>query len=162
MTDNKLINISLSSINFKNPHTHKEVFKHLHPLIFVNYYKFLVLQELMPPTSKTDHVNTLNTLIRLTSLSLSSIIPASSSIEVGTLATVDNPYSHALLQRNLTLPFDWKFFQQMVIYFDYAFFVLNVHDNTKICYKSRHLQEKKYVVIKYKSPCDLTLYYKSF
>ena len=157
---NKVKTISLSSINFKN--THNDTFKHLSPLIFINYYKFLVLQELIP-TSKNDHFNVIDTLIRLTSLSctlsFSSIIPTSSSIEIRTSATVEY---HALLQHNLRLPFDWKFFEQLVHYFEYSFIIFNVHDNTRLCYKSRHLQLKKYVVIKYKSPCDLTLYYKSF
>ena len=109
------------------------------------------------PTSKKDHISVINRLIRFTSLSSSSDL---SSIFSAT--PIDTPQEHVKFQNNLMSSFDWNFCEQLIKYFECSFVIINAHDNTTICYKSKYLIEKKYVVIKYTSRYDLTLYYKSF
>ena len=162
---NKLKYISLSSIDFQNYNNnnnnndnnnnnvnYSEMFKYLYPMILINYYKFLVIKELLPE-SENDHLSIINILIKLTSLSCS---PNPSSI------FIDSPREHAKFQNNLISPFDWKFCEELIKFFKYSFIIINANDNSIICYKPNYIKEKKYVILKYKSRCDLSLYYKSF
>lgn len=150
---NKIKYITLSSIDFKDNDDHKDTFKYLYPMILINYYKFLVTRELLPK-SKNDPINVMNILIKLTSLSCS----RSRSL----ILPIDSPREHVNFQSNLMLPFDWSFCEELINFFEYSFVIINANDNSTICYKPNYIREKKYVIIKYKSRCDLTLYYKSF
>ena len=94
---NKLKYLSLLSIDFENNNIdYNEIFKYLYPMILINYYKFLVIKELLPE-SKNDHLSIINILIKLTSLSCS---PSPSSI------SIDSPKDHVKFQNNLISPFD--------------------------------------------------------
>ena len=152
---NKSKNISLSSID--NSEIYIKQFKFLHPLIFINYYKFLVVQELMPrELKKNEHV--IKTLLRLTTLSCCSMSTPTDTM------TMNTPQYHAMFQQNLMFSFNWNFLEQMIKYFEYSFIIHNVNENTRICYNSRHLMmtTNKYVVVLYRSPHNLTLHYKNF